>query len=85
MCSPLAVAPRQLCTFAKTAKAVLLMQSSGAGNCINMLSLTANGQFPFLCFVTMRGTFGEQNAWQVPMGKAVRPALESIGVDCLEV
>ena len=67
------------------AKAVLLMQSSGAGNCINMLSLTANGQFPFLCFVTMRCTFGEQNAWQVPMGKAVRPALESIGVDCLEV
>lgn len=66
-------------------KSVLLMQSSGSGNCINMLSLIANGRFPFLCFVTMRGTFGEQNAWQVPMGRAVRPSLESIGVDCLEV
>lgn len=66
-------------------RAALLMQSSGSGNCINMLSLSANGQFPFLCFVTMRGTFGEQNAWQVPMGRAVRPALESIGVACLEV
>jgi len=65
--------------------AALLMQSSGAGNCINMLSLTANGRFPFLCFVTMRGTYGEQNPWQVPMGRAVRPALEAIGVACLEV
>lgn len=67
------------------AKAVLLMQSSGAGNCINMLSLIANGRFPFLSFVSMRGTFGEQNPWQVPMGQAVRPALEAIGTHCLEV
>ena len=67
------------------ARAVLLMQSSGTGNCINMLSLQANGRFPFLAIITMRGTFGEQNPWQVPMGRAVRPALEAIGVQCLEV
>lgn len=67
------------------AKAVLMMQSSGAGNCINMLSLIANGRFPFLSFVSMRGTYGEENPWQVPMGKAVRPALEAIGTTCLEV
>ena len=66
-------------------KSVLLMQSSGAGNCVNMLSLIANGQFPFVGFVTMRGTFGEENPWQVPMGLAVRPALESVGVVCLSV
>lgn len=66
-------------------KAVLLMQSSGTGNCINMLSLQANGRFPFLGIITMRGTFGEQNPWQVPMGKAVRPCLEAIGVHVLEV
>ena len=29
------------------AKAVLLMQSSGVGNCINQLSLIKHGQFPF--------------------------------------
>src|SRR4051812_44559087 len=40
------------------AKGVLLMQSSGVGNCINMLSLTAGARFPFLCLVSMRGDFG---------------------------
>lgn len=64
-------------------KSVLLMQSSGVGNCINMLSLIANGRFPFLCYVTMRGTFGEENPWQVAMGQAAEPALKSIGVTCL--
>lgn len=66
-------------------RAVLLMQSSGTGNCINMLSLQANGRFPFLAIITMRGTHGEQNPWQVPMGRAVRPCLEAIGVHCIEV
>jgi sulfopyruvate decarboxylase alpha subunit len=66
-------------------KAVLLMQSSGAGNCINMLSLVKHGRFPFVTFVTMRGDFGEENGWQVPMGQAAQPALESIGVICLRV
>ena len=66
-------------------KAVLLMQSSGTGNCINMLSLQANGRFPFLAIITMRGTYGEQNPWQVPMGMAVRPCLEAMGVHVLEV
>lgn len=67
------------------AKAVLLMQSSGVGNCINMLSLIQNGRFPFLTIVTMRGQFGEGNPWQVPMGQGARPALEAMGVICLAV
>ncbi|GAB3661687.1 thiamine pyrophosphate-binding protein [Ramlibacter alkalitolerans] len=64
-------------------RAVLLMQSSGVGNCINMLSLVENGRFPFLALVTMRGEWAEFNPWQVPMSKAVRPCLEAMGVRVL--
>ncbi len=67
------------------ARAVLLMQSSGVGNCINFLSLMKNGQFPLLTLVSMRGEFGEGNPWQMAMGQAVRPVLEAMGVICLEV
>src|SRR5438445_12399698 len=36
------------------ARGVLLMQSSGTGNCINMLSLIKGGHFPFLTLVSRR-------------------------------
>ena len=36
-------------------RAVLLMQSSGVGNCVNMFSLVSSCRFPFLTLVTMRG------------------------------
>ena len=65
------------------ARAVLLMQSSGVGNCINMLSLTSGGRFPFLALISMRGDFGEGNPWQYPMGKATQPVLEAMDVTCL--
>src|ERR1700682_5938890 len=65
------------------ARGVLLMQSSGVGNCINMLSLIKGGGFPFLTLVSMRGDFGEANAWQYPMGQATAPVLEPMGVICL--
>jgi sulfopyruvate decarboxylase alpha subunit len=61
-------------------KGVLLMQSSGAGNCINMLSLPLSCQFPLLMLVTMRGDHGEFNPSQVPMGNATQRVLEDIGV-----
>jgi sulfopyruvate decarboxylase alpha subunit len=61
-------------------KGVLLMQSSGVGNCINMLSLLQSCRFPFLTFVTMRGEWAEFNPWQVPMGKATPHAFEIMGV-----
>lgn len=61
-------------------RAVLLMQSSGVGNCINQLSLVRHGRFPFLTLVTMRGTFGEGNPWQFAMGQAARSVLEAMGV-----
>jgi sulfopyruvate decarboxylase alpha subunit len=65
------------------ARGVLLMQSSGVGNCINMLSLINAGRFPFLTLVTMRGDFGEGNPWQYTMGQAVAPVLQAVGVTCL--
>ena len=61
-------------------RAVLLMQSSGVGNCINMLSLVENCRFPFFCLVTMRGEWGEFNPWQVPMAKATETCLQAMGV-----
>ena len=61
-------------------RSVLLMQSSGVGNCINMLSLSAIGRFPLLMLVTMRGEWAEFNPWQVPMSRATQPSLEAIGV-----
>jgi sulfopyruvate decarboxylase alpha subunit len=67
------------------ARGVLLMQSSGTGNCVNMLSLIKGGRFPFLTLVSMRGDFGEGNPWQFPMGQAVRPVLEAMGVICLRI
>jgi len=62
------------------ARAVLLMQSSGAGNCPNMLSLTVGARFPFLTLISMRGDFGEGNPWQFPMGQATQKVLEAMGV-----
>lgn len=61
-------------------RGVLLMQSSGVGNCVNMFSLPTFGRFPFLTIVTMRGEFGEQNPWQYAMGQAVGPVLEAMGI-----
>lgn len=61
-------------------RSVVLMQSSGVGNCINMLSLPIITRSPFLTLVTMRGEWHEFNPWQMPMGHAVEAALTSIGV-----
>jgi sulfopyruvate decarboxylase alpha subunit len=61
------------------AKGVLLMQSSGVGNCINMLSVPAMHRTPLAMLVTMRGDWGEFNPAQVPMGQATQTVLEAIG------
>ena len=66
-------------------RGVLLMQSSGAGNCINMLGMIQSYRFPLLMLVTMRGQWGEFNPAQVPMGQATPVALASIGVVVQEV
>jgi len=64
-------------------RGVLLMQSSGVGNCINMLSLIPILRFPFLTLVTMRGEWGEFNPWQVPMGSTTQGVFELSGVKVL--
>lgn len=67
------------------ARGVLLMQSSGVGNTINMLSLIKGGHFPLLALISMRGDFGEGNPWQFAMGQAVEPVLKAMDVICLRI
>ena len=67
------------------ARGVLCMQSSGVGNCPNFLSLVKGGRFPMLMIVTMRGDYGEQNPWQYPMGQAVEPVLQAMGILTIRV
>jgi sulfopyruvate decarboxylase alpha subunit len=57
-------------------RAVLLMQSSGVGNCVNMLSLARTCRFPLPMFITMRGEWEEFNPWQEPMGSIVEPVMK---------
>jgi len=66
-------------------RGALLMQSSGVGNCINMLSLTNIGRFPLVSIISMRGDYGEQNPWQFPMGQGTQPCLEAMGTICQRV
>lgn len=66
-------------------RAVLLMQSSGVGNCVNMFSLLESCRFPFLTIVTMRGEYAEFNPWQGPMGRASQAAMELMGITVLRV
>jgi len=64
-------------------RSVLLMQSSGVGNCVNMLSLIRICRIPFLTIVAMRGEWGEVNPWQVPMGSTTQDVFELMDVRVL--
>jgi len=66
-------------------RGALLMQSSGVGNCLNMLSLPRVCRMPLLMLVTMRGEWGEFNPWQVPMGQNAKKALTLAGVITFQV
>lgn len=66
-------------------RGVLLMQSSGVGNCINTLSLAKVCGFPLVMIVTMRGQWGEANPWQVPMGQITAENLRLAGAVVYEV
>ncbi|OWU83043.1 phosphonopyruvate decarboxylase [Oceanicola sp. 22II-s10i] len=70
-------------TWLGGARSVVLMQSSGVGNCINMLSLPVQARMPLLMLVTMRGEWAEFNPWQVPMSQATEASLKAIGVTVL--
>lgn len=66
-------------------RSVLLMQSSGVGNCINMFSLLNSCRIPFLTIITMRGEYAEFNPWQTPMSKATEGCLQMMGFRVLRV
>ncbi len=66
-------------------RGVLLMQSSGVGNCLNMLTLSENCRIPLVMLVTMRGEWGEFVPWQIPMGRRTKGVLETMGVDVYRV
>lgn len=60
-------------------RSVLLMQSSGVGNCVNAFSLQQITRFPLVIIVTMRGEYAEFNPWQVPMGSITEQTLKLSG------
>lgn len=66
-------------------RSALLMQSSGVGNCVNMLAMTRACRFPLLMLVTMRGEFEEFNPWQVPMGTTTESVLQLSGLEVRRV
>jgi sulfopyruvate decarboxylase TPP-binding subunit len=57
-----------------------MLQSAGSATRSTLTSLLIPYQIPVLMVVSMRGDSGEWNAAQVPMGRAVRGILDSIGV-----
>jgi sulfopyruvate decarboxylase alpha subunit len=61
-------------------RGVLLIQSSGVGNCVNALALPAICRIPLLMIVSMRGEWGEFIPWQVPMGEATPAVLQAMHV-----
>ena len=61
-------------------KSVLLMQSSGVGNIVNVLGMVKICRLPLVLLVTMRGEQGEFNSWQVPMGENTARVLQTMGV-----
>jgi len=61
-------------------RGVLLMQSSGVGNCVNMLALDRVCRLPLLMLITMRGEWGELNPWQLPMGQSAARVLRASDV-----
>jgi len=59
----------------------VMLQSSGLGNSLNALTtLIVPYRIPMLIVVSMRGDEGEWNAAQGPMGRAVAPILDAIGI-----
>ena len=59
----------------------VMLQSSGLGNSLNALTtLIIPYRIPMLIVVSMRGDEGEWNAAQAPMGHAVRPIFDAIGI-----
>jgi sulfopyruvate decarboxylase subunit alpha len=62
-------------------RAVVLMQCSGLGNALNALaSLCLPSGIGVPLVLSMRGTLGEANPSQVPMGRATPALLDALGI-----
>lgn len=67
-------------------RAAVLMQSSGLGNSANAAaSLLVAYQIPVVFVMSVRGDVGEWNWAQVPLGRALRPMLDALGIEHLSV
>ena len=65
---------------------VVLMQSSGLGNALNAIgSLAVPYRLGLPLVVSMRGTLGEANQSQVPLGRAASSLLATLGIQSFPV
>lgn len=65
---------------------VVLMQSSGLGNALNAIgSLAVPYRLGLPLVVSMRGTLGEANPSQVPLGRAADRLLGALGIQAFSV
>jgi sulfopyruvate decarboxylase alpha subunit len=63
------------------ARPTVMLQSSGLGNSLNAIaSLLIPYKIPALVIISMRGDAGEWNPAQMPMGQAVRPICDALGL-----
>ena len=63
------------------ARPTVMLQSSGLGNSLNAIaSLLIPYKIPALVVISMRGDEGEWNPAQIPMGRAVRPICDALGL-----
>jgi sulfopyruvate decarboxylase subunit alpha len=67
-------------------RAIVLMQCSGLGNALNALgSLCLPSGIGVPLVLSMRGTLGETNPSQVPMGRATPALLQALGIQAFTV
>jgi sulfopyruvate decarboxylase alpha subunit len=60
---------------------LVLFQSSGLGNSLNALAtLAVPSRLGIPLVISMRGSLGEANPSQVPIGRATRAILENVGI-----
>jgi sulfopyruvate decarboxylase subunit alpha len=65
---------------------VVLMQSSGLGNALNALgSLAVPYRLGLPLVISMRGTLGEANPSQVPLGRATVQLLGALGIQAFSL
>jgi sulfopyruvate decarboxylase alpha subunit len=65
---------------------VVLMQNSGLGNALNAIgSLAVPYRLGLPLVVSMRGTLGEANPSQVPLGRAASSLLATLGIQSFSV